>query len=316
MVRRRPQVIAVGDAIVDLVTPPMGPLPPGDAQAVITGFDSLPGGNATNFALQIARLSAATTFVGAVGSDANAQVLRAAYRRAGVHAVLRRDYARPTGATIALGWSTGHRTLITARGANASLRASDVPVAALRSVDHFHRAGFWWTTGLIGRPSAELLARARRMGAATSLDISTDPDGWPADHVRAVRGCLPNVDTFFGNETEVCALAGRQTPLGAARRLLALGAGEVVLHRGERGAAAVTQTSVLRSQAFRVVIENPTGCGDVFNAAYVHTRLVGGSVGDALRAGNATAALHLRDRRRPYPRQAEVRRFLRRFSGR
>src|SRR6266566_1174480 len=50
---RPPRVVAIGDGIVDLVTPPMEDFAPGDVQAEVPRFDPLPGGNATNFALQM-----------------------------------------------------------------------------------------------------------------------------------------------------------------------------------------------------------------------------------------------------------------------
>src|SRR5213596_2123185 len=161
MARPQPRVVAIGDAIVDLVTPPMPPVPAVDFQGEVSRFDRIPGGNATNFALQMASLGARTTFIGCVGADQEAAFLRRAYRRGRVRAILRVDPRRPTGATVALTWSDGRRALITSLGAN-----------------QIHRSGFWWTEGLIGRPSAVLLARARRARATTSLDVSTDPRGW------------------------------------------------------------------------------------------------------------------------------------------
>src|SRR5256886_16388219 len=113
----------------------------------------------------MASLGARTTFIGCVGADREAAFLRHAYRRGRVRAILRVDRRRPTGATVALTWSDGRRALITSLGANAGLRSRDVPPSAIRSVDHVHRSGFWWTEGLIVRPSAALLARARRAGA-------------------------------------------------------------------------------------------------------------------------------------------------------
>src|SRR6266566_3727431 len=240
MARRQPRVGAVGDAIVDLITPPLPPIPPGDFQGHVPAVDALPGGNATNFALAIASLGARTRFVGAIGADPNGAVLRDAYRRHGVRAILRVDPRRPTGATMALTWSAG--------------------------------------------------GRAR---------------------IAAVRACLPNVTTFFGNEVEVCAVAGRSSPSEAADHLRSLGPDEVVVHQADRGATVVHRSGRSTSAAFSVPIDNPTGCGDVFNAAYVYARLGGADLRDALRFGNAAAALHLRDRRRPYPTEAAVRRLAR-----
>ncbi|MCI4371496.1 MAG: carbohydrate kinase family protein, partial [Thermoplasmata archaeon] len=154
-----------------------------------------------------------------------------------------------------------------------------------------------------------------RAGASTSLDMSTDPFGWTRDRVRAARMCLPQVDTFFGNEVEVSALGGTSSVLSAARRILALGAGEVVVHSGDRGSISVTPSGVTKAAAFDVRVDNPTGCGDVFNAAYVYARHGAMPVLEALCFANACSALHLEDRRRPYARVSEIRRFLARFAS-
>src|SRR2546430_11060335 len=110
MARPQPRVVAIGDAIVDLVTPPMPPVPAADFQGEVSRFDRIPGGNATNFALQMASLGARTTFIGCVGADREAAFLRHAYRRGRVRAILRVDRRRPTGATVALTWSEDRKS--------------------------------------------------------------------------------------------------------------------------------------------------------------------------------------------------------------
>ena len=230
--------------------------------------------------------------------------------------MVRTDAAHPTGATVALSWTGGGRALITSLGANGELRLRDIPAKILNRFDHLHRAGFWWTPRLMGRPTALMLSRARRAGVGTSLDMSTDPFGWTPARIRAARMALPFVDTFFGNEVEVSALGGGRSPFEAARRICAMGAGEVVIHRGDRGSAWISPDGIEKVPAFSVPIENPTGCGDVFNAAYVYARFGGDSVPEALRFANACSALHIRDRRHPYSRLPDVRRFLAsRFAG-
>lgn len=315
MPRKAPRILAVGDAIVDIVTPPLQGLPSGDAQGEVPGFAFLPGGNATNFALQAATLGMRTSLVVAVGKDPFADILRRAYREHGVDAHLKTDPRRPTGTTVALTWSDGRRALLTALGANAALAEADVPAGLLSSATHVHRAGFWWATGLLGAPTVRLLRRAHRAGATTSLDISTDPQGWARPRVEAVRNCLPHVDTFFANEVELCSVAGVRDPSRAADRVLEHGVSEVVLHRGREGAVWFRQGQRLALPAFRVPIDNPTGCGDVFNAGYLFTKLSGGSPEEALGMGNALAALHLQDRRVPYPDLRQLRRFVRSESA-
>lgn len=315
MPRKAPRILAVGDAIVDIISPPLPGLPPGDVQGEVDAFAFLPGGNATNFALQTAALGMRTSLVAAVGKDSFADILRRAYRDQDVAAHLRVDSKRPTGTTVALTWSDGRRALLTALGANAALHEQDVPESLLSSATHLHRAGFWWATGLIGAPTARLLRRAHRAGASTSMDISTDPQGWSRARVEAVRSCLRYVDTFFANEVEVCAVAGMRDPLRAAERILEHGVAEVVLHRGAEGATWFREGQRASLPAFRVPLDNPTGCGDVFNAGYLFAKLSGGTMEEALGMGNALAALHLRDRREPYPDLRRLRQFVRTTSA-
>ncbi len=314
MARKALRILAVGDAIVDIVTPPLPGLPPGDVQGEVSGFTFLPGGNATNFALQMASLGARTSLVAAVGKDSFAEILRRAYRDKGVEAHLKVEPRQPTGTTMALTWMDGRRALITARGANAALKEADVPAGLLASATHVHRAGFWWATGLLGAPTVRLLRRAHREGATTSMDIATDPQGWTRSRVEAVRSCLPHVDTFFGNEVEVCAVAGTRDPLRAAERILEHGVSEVVLHRGEEGATWLRQGQRASLPGFRVPINNPTGCGDVFNAGFLFAKLSGATTEEALGTGNALAALHMMDREVPYPDLRRLRRFVRSAS--
>ncbi len=300
---------------MDLVTPPVDALRAGDSQREVPEISILPGGSATNFALQMATLGMPTSLVACVGSDPFADVLLRAYKAARVDARLRVDPARTTGSTIALTWSNGGRALVTATGANVGLRERDVPARLLEAAGHVHQAGFWWTTGLRGAPTVRLLRRARRAGAGTSLDVSTDPRGWSMKRVETVRSCLPFAGTFFGNETEVCAVGGARAPADAARRILDLGADEVVIHGGREGATWVRDGKVVRSPGYRVPVDNPTGCGDVFNAGYVFAKLAGAPVPEALGFGNACAALHLSDRGLPYPDLGSLRRFIRKRKG-
>src|SRR5207247_9527022 len=135
----------------------------------------------------------------------------------------------------------------------------------------------------------------------TAVDRSTEPHGWTNARIKAARMALPFVDTFFGNEVEVAALGGKSSPFEAAMRILELGAGEVVVHRGNRGSARIAPNGITKMRAFSVPVENPTGCVDVFIASYIYARLIADPTSAALRFATAASALHVRDRRRPYP---------------
>ncbi len=243
MARPRFDVVAVGDAILDIVNPPLRP-GAGDRQSRVERFTYLPGGNATNFALAFAALGGRSGLVATLGNDWAGDVLRAAYRAGRVDARLQRSRTLGTGTTVAVTFSDGTRHLITAPGANADLRLTHVPPAWIAGTRHLHRAGYWWATGLLGGPTVRLLARAKAAGATTSLDISTDSEGWPPARRKLVLQAIPHCDIFFGNEEEVTRLAGRTSVDEAAPVLLQKGAREVILHQGRRGSTLFAATGV------------------------------------------------------------------------
>jgi len=299
--RPRFDAVAVGDAILDIVNPPLAPAGAGDRQSHVERFTYLPGGNATNFALAFAALGGRTGFVGSIGRDWAGDICRNAYRTGRVDARLRTRSARATGTTVAVTFSDGTRHLITAPGANADLRLSDVPASWMKGTRHLPRAGYWWASRLIGAPTAKLLAGARATGVTTSLDISTDPEGWPEDRRRPVLAALRHCDFFFGNDEEVTRLAGDSSLGGASRILIEGGVREVVVHQGRRGSSVYSAAGAVSVPGFRVRSVNPTGCGDVFNAAYVRAALAGRAPKARLRFANAAAAWHLENLRKPYP---------------
>lgn len=306
MARPRFDAVAVGDAILDIVNPPLRPGGGGDRQSRVERFAYLPGGNATNFALAFAALGGRTGLVASLGNDWAGDALRAAYRAGRVDAWIRRSGTHGTGTTVAVTFSDGTRHLITAPGANADLRLSHVPREWIAGTRHLHRAGYWWTSGLFGGPTVRLLEKAKGAGATTSLDISTDPEGWPPARRKLVLAALPHCDVFFGNEEEVTRLADRSSIDEAASVLLRKGVHEVVLHQGRRGSTLFDATGAARVPGFRAPSVNPTGCGDVFNAAYIRASVGGLAPKGRLRFANAAGAWHLASPTRPYPRLRDL----------
>ncbi len=109
---------------------------------------------------------------------------------------------------------------------------------------------------------AELAQSALARGVPTVIDVSG-----PALRAAAAVGAV-----LMPNRDELAELTGGATGsvadlVGAARRLLAEGAGAVVVTTGEDGAVAVTPAGVWTARPPEVVAGNPTGAGDAAAAA-------------------------------------------------
>ncbi len=108
---------------------------------------------------------------------------------------------------------------------------------------------------------ALVLAQCRDAGFVALDTIECWIESARADLVRL----LPRVDLLFLNDDEVRQLTGQHHLPTAARAILAMGAGALVLKRGEHGATLWTPAGVSLVPAWPVdAMEDPTGAGDCF----------------------------------------------------
>ena len=302
-------VVAVGDICVDFLTPPLEGFSLGDRQLWVPALPMASGGNAANFALGSAALGLRAGLATCLSDDPTSDFLRAELRRARVRSFLSLRKGLEAGRTVSIAHADGTRQMITFNGTNLAFAPSDVPANVLEA-RHVHRAGYWWTPKLQGRPSRVLLRRARDRGAETSFDVSTDPEGWPDRRRALVLAVLPETSIFFGNEEEVGGVLGTLSLRDAAKEAFALGVEVLAVHEGARGCTIAARGERHQVPAFRVVPRNPTGAGDAFNAGFVYGRLRGWDLRRSARFANGVGAAHVERPQRPYPsRKAVVRRF-------
>ena len=303
--------VAIGDICVDMLTPPLKGFSLGDRQLWLPAMPLVPGGNAANFALGCAGLGVRAGLAACLGGDPFSRFLAASLRQANVVSFAKVRRNLEAGRTVALAHADGSRQLLTYNGSNLALEAADIPARAL-DARHVHRAGYWWTPKLQGKPTRDLLRRARDRGAETSLDTSTDPEGWPETRRAKVLAVLPEVSISFGNEEEVRGVFGARDLRAAAKEALAMGVEVLAVHRGPRGCSVFSREGRIDVPAFRVTPRNPTGTGDLFNAGFIGARLKGHDMPRCARFANAVAARHL-EGPKPYPSAHDVER---RFASR
>ena len=141
------------------------------------GFAVNPGGKSANQAVAAGRLGGHVSLVGAVGDDANGNMLQASVAGAGVDVGHVRTSSEPTGVAVIAVDAHGENNIIISAGANGTLSPADVADAAdvlerrrrrqpLPGGGHAHRAG--------RRPGR---ARRRRNGFAESLAVRAHSGG-------------------------------------------------------------------------------------------------------------------------------------------
>jgi 2-dehydro-3-deoxygluconokinase len=138
----------------------------------------------------------------------------------------------------------------------------------------------------------DLAAEVRNRGGIVAFDPNYRPQGWPAagDARGAVESMAPYVDILLTTDADERLLFGSGSAADVFTRWRHAGVQEVVLKRGGEGAMAHTADECVEAAIPRAVkVLDSTGAGDSFNAAYLWTRLRGGSLGQAADAGNVLA---------------------------
>lgn len=264
---RSPTVI--GNVNVDLVLREVTELPPPGMEWPLDAVDWRVGGAAGNAALALAALGLWPRLVGCVGADRFGGFVRDELAAAGVALDdVRVLHDLPTGVSIAFEAPGRDRSFLTLHGSLGAFDRSMVPDDALAS-----RAvmvgGYFLLPALRGAPTRELLTEVRARGGRSFVDLGWDPDGFPASTRDEVRALLPLADVFLPNAMEARALAGRETPIDAARGLQRVSGGVVVVKLGVRGCHVVGPQGEFTVPAPEVDVVDTTGAGDACNAGLV-----------------------------------------------
>ncbi len=264
--REAPQVVCLGEALIDLFGSPSGvPL----KQAAC--FIPAPGGAPANVAVALSRLGVSSAMVGLVGADPFGHSLIELLRSEGVDTL----HLRATGEThttlaFVAAASPTEQGFFICRGADAALRPEDLDRSYLASA----RVLVYGSVTL----SAESRAAARQAvdwaaqdGVLVVYDANLRPALWPSlDAAR--QGILEGIrgaDICKLNERELELLTGTPDPVSGSSRILELGPSLCVVTLGSDGSYFNNGRVQGHVPAFEVEVVDSTGCGDAFLAGLV-----------------------------------------------
>jgi ribokinase len=258
-------VCVMGSANLDLVARAERLPAPGET-VMGTDFAEHPGGKGLNQAVAAARAGASVAFVGAVGDDNAGDVLLGVLSSDRVDAAGVRRVAAPTGRALIGVSADAENSIIVVPGANALSDATATPHCRVMLVQ-------------LEVPIGEVaiaLRRGRAIGARTVLN--------PAPAADLAESLIAMCDVIVPNEHEVGLLGG-------VRRLLAAGAGAVVVTRGGDGVDVHTANGMQHVEPYAVVPVDSTGAGDSFCGALAARLAAGDDLPSAVQFAAAGGAL-------------------------
>jgi sugar/nucleoside kinase (ribokinase family) len=281
-------VLCVGILVADMFAPPLPRLPDEGELLRVDEMLLSTGGCAANTGIDLARLGARVAVAGKVGNDIFAHFIAADLAEKGLDTSgLRRSAAAPTSRTIILPVIGQDRRYIHMVGANAELTPVDVDLGLLARSRCLYVGGYQLFPGLDQDSLVGLFRFAREHGVLTVLDVAgVQPDQGMAPFERV----LPFTDVFLPNDDEAALITGEQDAITQARRFVECGAGMAVITRGERGAVVCRGERVLHAGTYDVVVVDPSGAGDAFDAGFIVGLLEGWELDRALTFASAVGA--------------------------
>ena len=278
-------IVVVGSLNMDLVV--STPRIPQPGETIIgSAFKTVPGGKGANQAVAAARLGAWISMVGKVGDDGFGRQLRHNLETAGVrHDFVTQSPAVASGVALITVEESGQNSIVVALGANTQLSPADIDAAD----ELIAGAGIMLLQLECPLDSViHATARARRHGVNVILN--------PAPAQPLPAELLQMVDILIPNETEAELLTGISVhtdddAANAARALLALGVGAVIITLGDRGALLACGGEITHFPPFPVVAVDTTAAGDAFIGGLAVALSEGKMLPDAVRLGSAAGAL-------------------------
>lgn len=285
-----PRIVCIGPQILDMLVRPVTAIPEGQGGVLLEEARITAAGTAAGTAVDMSKLGATVTSIGAVGDDAAGKFLRTLLEEHGVDAShLVTKAAEQTSMTVLPIRPNGERPSLHLAGATKHLTGTDIDGQALREADFIHLGGPD-ALGAFGSDDAPALLRdARARGTVTTVDLlrsSVSPD-----LLATLERLWPHVDYFLPNDDQLRALTGIHDLERAAARVLEFGVGTVVVTVGAEGSLIVTPDAIERVPAFSVSVVDTTGCGDAYAAGFIVGLGRKWDLPTSARLGTAAAAL-------------------------
>ena len=302
------QVIAIGNAIVDVMAPcadalieQLG-LVRGGMTLVDTAraqelYDAMgpareiSGGSAANTLAGLAALGSKCAFIGQVADDQLGEVFAHDVRAGGISfATPARAGDPPTARCLIFVTPDGQRTMNTYLGASQFLPAAALDQAAIADAEVLYLEGYLWDPEEPRAAMRRAIDAARNAGRKVAFTLS---DAFVisrhGDDFRALIAA-GLIDILFANHIELAALTGHDD-FHAGIAALQDQVPVLVVTRGEAGAVAATGGQLFEVPAEPVArVIDTTGAGDLFAAGFLHGHVGGRSMTDCLTMGAVCAA--------------------------
>ena len=289
IIRRKADVLCVGELLVDMIATGYGSL------IECGDFQRFAGGAPANLTANARSLGLRSALAASVGADGLGDFLLLSLAGAGIDTALVQRQEEST-SMVVLTRSRESPTPIFYRGADYRIGLVGELREALidSSILHF---SCWPLSMEPARSSVRSMVRlARDNGSFVCFDPNYHPAIWRdrREAVSLIESMMGEIDIVKPSEDDANRLFGADEPVRHLRRYLDLGAKVVIMTVGKDGAIASDGSETREYPSLAGEVVDTTGAGDAFWSG-LYAGIVGGRSLDAsIRIGMAVCALKLR----------------------
>ncbi len=233
-----------------------------------------PSGAPAIFIDTAARLGAHAGFIGCVGDDDFGTMLLKRLKNDGVdvsHIKVLKGYT--TGIAFVMYYSTGERRFVFHLRYSAAGQLSPAHVDE-DYVSRFNVLHIMGSSLSITEDSRNACYKALEIiykkGGIVTFDPNLRPELIGIERIREISyPVIEKSKVIMPSKTELEALTGNKDIVKGAKKLLSMGPDIVVVKLGSEGSIAVTDEKVVKMSTFNVKEIDPTGAGDVHDAAFI-----------------------------------------------
>jgi sugar/nucleoside kinase (ribokinase family) len=265
------EVVSLGEILVEIMRKDLDV--PHNIHGTYVG--PYPSGAPAIFIDAAANLGLRTGFIGVVGDDEFGELLLNRLRRSKVdtqHVRIAKGYT--TGIAFVMYYSSGERKFIfhLRYSAAGQLTSDDVVLDYISKTKVLHIMGSSLAMNENVKKACYKAADiARDSGIMVTFDPNLRPELLKVETIRKIcKPILKVSQIVFPSRDEAATLTGIKNPIKAANKLQKLGPQTVVVKMGATGALAVTNNDIVFEPAFKVKEVDPTGAGDVYDAAFIY----------------------------------------------
>jgi sugar/nucleoside kinase (ribokinase family) len=282
------EVLCVGIIVADHVCTPVDHVPAAGELVIADGMLLTSGGCAANAAVDLVKMGVKAAVVGRVGNDLFGRIVSELLSTEDVETSnIISTPGMDTSQTLIVNVRGEDRRFVHTFGANAALRASDISSELITRAKILYVGGYLLMPNLEQDGLVNVFQKARQAGVKTVLDVGVPR---PGEYRSRLEKVLPHLDVFLPNDDEAEMILGEADPHRQALRFQEMGAGCVVITRGEQGSILVQDRQRLQAGVFKMDYVDGSGSGDAFDAGFMVGMLRGADARGCLTLASALGA--------------------------